>query len=101
MAVEQLLDIEVPSRATWIRMYLNELNRMASHLLWQATNGLDMGALSMIIYGWREREETLRLLEKITGLRMNNNYIRPGRVAAELPHGRQEHTLELHHCREK
>jgi NADH-quinone oxidoreductase subunit D len=66
MAVERLLDIEVPPRATWIRMYLNELNRIASHLLWQATNGLDMGALSMIVYGWREREETLRLLEKIT-----------------------------------
>ncbi len=95
MAVEQLLDVEVPPRATWIRMYLNELNRIASHLLWQATNGLDMGALSMIIYGWREREETLRLLEKITGLRMNNNYIRPGGVAAELPDGWQDDTLEL------
>src|SRR3989475_4110210 len=54
MAVEQLLDIEVPPRATWIRMYLNELNRIASHLLWQATNGLDMGALSMIVYGLRD-----------------------------------------------
>ena len=95
MAVERLLDIEVPLRATWIRMYLNELNRVASHLLFQATNGLDMGALSMIVYGWREREETLRLLEKITGLRMNNNYIRPGGVAAELPDGWQEDTLEL------
>ncbi len=95
MAVERLLDIDVPPRATWIRMYLNELNRMASHLLFQATNGLDMGALSMIVYGWREREETLRLLETITGLRMNNNYIRPGGVAAELPDGWQEDTLEL------
>jgi NADH-quinone oxidoreductase subunit D len=101
MAVEQLLDIEVPPRATWIRMYLNELNRIASHLLWQATNGLDMGALSMIIYGWREREETLRLLEKITGLRMNNNYIRPGGVAAELPDGWQDDTLELCNVVEK
>jgi len=95
MAVEQLLDIEVPPRATWIRMYLNELNRMASHLLFQATNGLDMGALSMIVYGWREREETLRFLETITGLRMNNNFIRPGGVAAELPDGWEEQTLEL------
>jgi NADH-quinone oxidoreductase subunit D len=95
MAVESLLDIQVPPRATWIRMYLSELNRMASHLLFQATNGLDMGALSMIVYGWREREETLRLLEKITGLRMNNNYIRPGGVAAELPDGWQEDTLAL------
>jgi NADH-quinone oxidoreductase subunit D len=101
MAVEQLLDVEVPPRATWIRMYLNELNRIASHLLWQATNGLDMGALSMIIYGWREREETLRLLEKITGLRMNNNYIRPGGVAAELPDGWQDDTLELCNLVEK
>ncbi len=101
MAVERLLDVEVPPRATWIRMYLNELNRIASHLLWQATNGLDMGALSMIIYGWREREETLRLLEKITGLRMNNNYIRPGGVAAELPDGWQDDTLELCNLVEK
>jgi NADH-quinone oxidoreductase subunit D len=101
MAVEQLLDVEVPPRATWIRMYLNELNRIASHLLWQATNGLDLGALSMIIYGWREREETLRLLEKITGLRMNNNYIRPGGVAAELPDGWQDDTLELCNLVEK
>jgi NADH-quinone oxidoreductase subunit D len=101
MAVEQLLDIEVPTRATWIRMYLNELNRIASHLLWQATNGLDLGALSMIIYGWREREETLRLLEKITGLRMNNNYIRPGGVAAELPDGWQDDTLALCNLVEK
>jgi NADH-quinone oxidoreductase subunit D len=101
MAVEQLLDIEVPTRATWIRMYLNELNRIASHLLWQATNGLDLGALSMIIYGWREREEALRLLEKITGLRMNNNYIRPGGVAAELPDGWQDDTLALCNLVEK
>src|SRR5262249_56985419 len=85
LAVERLLDIDVPPRATWIRMYLAELNRIASHLLFQATNGLDMGALSMIVYGWREREETLRLLEKITGLRMKNNFIRPGGGAAQRP----------------
>jgi NADH-quinone oxidoreductase subunit D len=94
-ATEQLLDIEVPPRATWIRMYLCELGRMASHLLWQATNGLDIGALSMMLYGWRDREETLRLLEKITGLRMNHNFIRPGGVAADLPDGWEEDTLEL------
>jgi NADH-quinone oxidoreductase subunit D len=95
MATERLLDIDVPPRATWIRMYLSELNRMASHLLWEATNGLDIGALSMMLYGWRDREETLRLLEKITGLRMNHNFIRPGGVAADLPDGWQEDTLEL------
>ncbi len=87
MAVERLLDVEVPPRAIWIRMLLVELNRMASHLLFQATNGMDLGALSMMIYGWREREVTLRLLEEITGLRMNHNFIRPGGVAADLPDG--------------
>jgi NADH-quinone oxidoreductase subunit D len=95
MATERLLDIDVPPRATWIRMYLMELNRIASHLLWQATNGLDLGALSMIVYGWREREAALRLLEKITGLRMNYNFVRPGGVVADLHDGWEEDTLEL------
>jgi NADH-quinone oxidoreductase subunit D len=95
MAVERLLDVEVPPRATWIRMMLVELNRMASHLLFQATNGMDIGAVSMIIYGWREREEVLRYLEFVTGLRMNNNFIRAGGVAADLPDGWQERALEL------
>jgi hypothetical protein len=84
-AVEQLLGIEVPDRAVWIRMMMVELNRISSHLLFQASNGMDLGAVSMMIYGWREREVTLRLLETITGLRMNHNYIRPGGVAADLP----------------
>ena len=95
MAVERLLDIEVPRRATWMRMMLVELTRMASHLLFQATNGMDIGALSMMIYGWRDREETLRLLEMITGLRMNHNFIRPGGCAADLPDGWEEETLRV------
>jgi NADH-quinone oxidoreductase subunit D len=94
MAVERLLDLELPERATWIRMLLVELNRMSSHLLFQATNGMDLGAVSMMIYGWRERELTLRLLETITGLRMNHNFIRPGGVAADLPDGWQHDVLE-------
>ena len=76
-------------------MLMVELNRMSSHLLFQATNGMDLGAVSMMIYGWREREFTLRVLETITGLRMNHNYIRPGGVAADLPDGWQQETLEL------
>jgi NADH-quinone oxidoreductase subunit D len=95
MAVERLLDIDVPPRATWIRMLLVELNRMSSHLLFQATNGMDIGAISMMLYGWREREEVLRYLEFITGLRMNHNYIRPGGVAADLPDGWQQRALDL------
>ena len=78
LATEKLLGIEVPERATWIRMLMCELNRMSSHLLFMATNGMDLGAVSMMIYGWREREEVLRFFEKVTGLRMNHNYIRPG-----------------------
>jgi NADH-quinone oxidoreductase subunit D len=93
LAVERLLDVEVPERAQWIRMLLAELNRMSSHLLFQATNGMDIGAISMMLYGWREREEVLRVFETITGLRMNHNFIRPGGVAADLPSGWQDDVL--------
>ena len=75
-------------------MMLVELNRMSSHLLFQATNGMDIGAVSMMLYGWREREEVLRFLESVTGLRMNHNFIRPGGVAADLPDGWQERDLD-------
>ncbi len=95
MATEALLGLELPPRATWIRMLMCELNRISSHLLFQATNGMDIGAVSMMIYGWREREEALRLLETITGLRMNHNYIRPGGVAADLPDGWRDEVLTL------
>jgi NADH-quinone oxidoreductase subunit D len=97
LATEKLLGIEdeIPERAQWIRMLLTELNRMTSHLLFLATNGMDIGAVSMMIYGWRDREEGLRVLEKITGLRMNHNYIRPGGVAADLPDGWRESVTEF------
>jgi len=97
LATETLLGIDedIPPRAQWIRMLLCELNRMSSHLLFLATNGMDMGAVSMMIFGWREREETLRLLEMITGLRMNHNFIRPGGVAADLPDGWRDATLRV------
>ena len=95
LAVENLLDLEIPPRATWIRMLMCELNRVSSHLLFQATNGMDLGAVSMMIYGWREREEVLRFFEKVTGLRMNHNYIRPGGVAADLPEGWQADVRRL------
>jgi NADH-quinone oxidoreductase subunit D len=87
LAVERLLDVELPPRATWIRMLMTELNRVSSHLLWLATNGSDVGAIGMLLYGWRERELLLSFFEKVTGLRMNHNYIRPGGVAADLPDG--------------
>ena len=87
LSVETLAGIEVPERAGWIRMLMCELNRISSHLLWLATNGADLGALNMLVYGWRDRELLLSFFEKVTGLRMNHNYIRPGGVAADLPDG--------------
>jgi NADH-quinone oxidoreductase subunit D len=87
LSVEKLAGIEVPERAGWIRMMMCELNRISSHLLWLATNGADLGALNMLVYGWRDRELLLSFFEKVTGLRMNHNYIRPGGVAADLPDG--------------
>jgi NADH-quinone oxidoreductase subunit D len=97
MAVEKLLGIDgdIPERATWMRMLLSELNRMSSHLLFLATNGMDIGAVSMMLYGWREREDVLRFFQKVTGLRMNHNFIRPGGLAADLPAGWRDDVLEI------
>ena len=85
LATEKLLDIEVPDRASTIRILMTELNRISSHLVALATGGMDIGALSMMIFGFRERELILDFFEKTTGLRMNHNFIRPGGVAADLP----------------
>jgi NADH-quinone oxidoreductase subunit D len=87
LAVERLLEVEVPPRAAAIRVLMTELNRVSSHLVALATNGMDIGALSMMLYGFRDREMILAFFEKTTGLRMNHNYIRPGGVAADLPPG--------------
>ena len=95
MAVEKLLGIEVPKRAVWIRMMMSELNRVSSHLVWMATNGMDLGSTSMMIYGLREREMILAFFEKTAGLRLNLNYVRPGGVAADLPDGWQDDVVVI------
>jgi NADH-quinone oxidoreductase subunit D len=95
LAAEALLEVEIPERATWIRMLLCELNRMASHLLFMATNGMDLGAVGMMIYGWRERDDLLELFQKFTGLRMNHNFIRVGGVAADLPSDWRDDVLRI------
>jgi NADH-quinone oxidoreductase subunit D len=95
LAVEELLGLEVPPRANWIRMLMSELNRMSSHIMWMATNGMDLASTSMMIYGFREREMILSFFEKTTGLRMNHNYIRPGGVAADLPDGWEDDVQAL------
>ena len=96
-ATEKLLGIDgdIPERAVWMRMLLSEMNRMSSHLLFLATNGMDLGAVSMMLYGWREREEVLRFFQKVTGLRMNHNFIRPGGLAADLPPGWRDDVLAI------
>jgi NADH-quinone oxidoreductase subunit D len=89
LAVEKLLGItdQVPERATIIRVMMMELNRMSSHLVALATGGMELGALTAMIFGFRERETVLDLFELVTGLRMNHAYIRPGGVAQDLPSG--------------
>ena len=87
IAVEQLLGIEVPKRGQYIRVLISEMNRLSSHLVWFGTQGLDMGAISAMFYGFREREVILDFYEMVTGLRMNNNYIIPGGVWEDLPDG--------------
>src|ERR1700756_1934610 len=90
MAVEKMLDAEVPARAQAIRVMLMELNRIASHLVWLATGGMELGALSMMLYGFREREQILDIFEYVTGLRMNHAFVRPGGLATDLPEGTLE-----------
>jgi NADH-quinone oxidoreductase subunit D len=85
MGVEKLLDIEVPRRAQVARVLLMELCRVGSHLVALATGGMELGALTGMTNGFREREEVLHLLEYLTGLRMNHAFIRPGGLAQDLP----------------
>ena len=95
LTTEKLIGIEVPKRAETIRILMTELNRVASHLVALATGGMDIGALSIMIIGYRERELILDFFEKTTGLRMNHNFIRPGGVAADLPDGWQKDIKEI------
>jgi NADH-quinone oxidoreductase subunit D len=90
LAVEKLLGVEVPVRAQVIRVLLMELNRISSHLVALATGGMELGALTGMTAGFREREEVLHLLEFLTGLRMNHAYIRPGGIAQDLPEGSEQ-----------
>ena len=90
LAVEELLGIDVPPRGRYIRVLMAELDRLSSHLVWFGTQGLDMGAMSAMFYGFREREIILDLFEMVTGLRMNNGYIIPGGVWEDLPQGWEE-----------
>jgi len=97
LGVERLLDIEeqIPERASIIRVLMLELNRISSHLVCLATGGMEIGALTVMTIGFREREMVLDVFEAITGLRMNHAYIRPGGVAQDLPVGGLDKVRDL------
>ena len=87
LAVEKLLQIEIPERAQWLRVMMTEFTRLNSHLVWLGTHALDIGAMSIFFYCFREREDILRILEMFSGQRMMTSYIRIGGVALEAPRG--------------
>src|SRR5204863_522882 len=87
LAVEKLLGLEIPPKAQWMRVLLNELTRINSHLVWLGTHALDIGAMSVFLYCFREREDILRLFEMVSGQRMMTSYFRIGGLALEPPIG--------------
>jgi NADH-quinone oxidoreductase subunit D len=90
LAVEKLLQIEIPARAQWTRVMMAELSRLNSHLVWLGTHALDIGAMTMFFYCFREREDILRIFEMFSGQRMMTSYIRIGGLALEPPRGWQQ-----------
>jgi NADH-quinone oxidoreductase subunit D len=87
LAIEKLLELEVPEKATWMRMCLCELNRIHSHLVWLGTSGLELGAISMFWYCFRERDLILDLFEMVCGTRMHTRYFQAGGLAEDIPRG--------------
>ncbi|MFY9790667.1 MAG: NADH dehydrogenase (quinone) subunit D [Candidatus Sulfotelmatobacter sp.] len=87
LAVEKLLGLEIPAKAQWMRVLMNELTRINSHLVWLGTHALDIGAMTVFLYCFREREEVLKLFEAISGQRMMTSYFRIGGLALEPPLG--------------
>ena len=95
LAVEKLLGLEIPAKAQWMRVMLNELTRINSHLVWLGSHALDIGAMSVFLYCFREREDVLRLFEMVSGQRMMTSYFRIGGLALEPPVGFFEHVRKF------
>jgi len=87
LAAEKLLDLEIPPRAQWIRVLLTELTRIQSHLVWLGTHAIDLGAMSVFLYCFREREDILKIFEMVSGQRMMTSYFRIGGLSVEPPLG--------------
>jgi NADH-quinone oxidoreductase subunit D len=90
LAVEKLLGIDVPKRAQYIRVMMAELQRIAAHLIWLGTHALDIGAMTMLLYNFREREDILRIFEEVAGGRLTPTYLRIGGLSKDLPEGIEE-----------
>ncbi len=95
LAVEKLLGLEVPKRAQYIRVLLTELTRIGSHLVWLGTHAIDLGAMSVFLYCFREREELLKIFELVSGQRMMTSYFRIGGLALEPPVGWTDHVQKI------
>jgi NADH-quinone oxidoreductase subunit D len=95
LAVEKLLGLEIPPKAQWLRVLLNELTRINSHLVWLGTHALDLGAMTVFLYCFREREDILRIFEMASGQRMMTSYFRVGGIALEPPLGFFERVREF------
>jgi len=95
LAVEKLLGLEIPAKAQWLRVLLNELTRINSHLVWLGTHAMDIGALTVFLYCFREREEVLKMFEMVSGQRMMTSYFRVGGIALEPPLGFYERVRDF------
>jgi len=95
LAVEKLLRLEIPKRAQYIRVLLTELTRIASHLVWVGTHAIDLGAMSVFLYSFREREEIMKIFEFVSGQRMMTSYFRIGGLALEPPPGWLDHVSRV------
>jgi NADH-quinone oxidoreductase subunit D len=95
LAVEKLLGLQIPPKAQWLRVLMNELTRINSHLVWLGTHALDLGAMTVFLYCFREREEVLKMFEMASGQRMMTSYFRVGGIALEPPLGFFERVREF------
>src|SRR5437879_7796687 len=95
LAVEKLLGLEIPPKAQWMRVLMNELTRINSHLVWLGTHAMDLGAITVFLYCFREREDVLRFFEMVSGQRMMTSYFRIGGLALEPPLGFLEKVKEF------
>src|SRR5688500_573644 len=95
LSVEKLLGVELPDRVIWIRVLIAELQRLSSHLVWLGTHGMEIGAISVMMYAFREREQLLNINEMVAGFRVFPSYLRIGGLREDLPRGYKQTVTEF------